>query len=88
MTYHFPPALEKLVREQMALGEYRSEDDLLLHALTSLDEHRHMVAYDEPEVLAGIRQGLDEMKLGLGRAFEEVDAELRARFGIKTAERS
>jgi Arc/MetJ-type ribon-helix-helix transcriptional regulator len=82
MAYQFPPDVEKLVKEQMAIGDYRSEDDLLRHALRSLEGHRNMVVYDEPEVLAGIQRGLDEVKQGLGRPFEEFDAEFRAKHKI------
>ncbi len=78
MSYQFPPDVEKLFREQMVAGEYQSEDDLLRDALKALEEHRHMVIYDDPAVLAGIERGLAEMKQGLGRPFEGFDAEFRA----------
>jgi Arc/MetJ-type ribon-helix-helix transcriptional regulator len=74
MAYQFPPDVEKLVKEQMVLGSYRSEDELLRDALRALEEQRQMVVYDDPEVLAGIGRGLDEMNRGLGRPFEELDA--------------
>jgi len=79
MTYQFPPDVAKLVREQMAIGEYRTEDELLRDALKALEENRHVIVYDDPEVLSGIQRGLDEMKQGLGRSFDEFDMELRAK---------
>ena len=83
MPYQFPPDLDKLVREQMATGDYRSEDDVLRDALIALEEHRCVVVHDDPEVLAGIQRGLDEMRQGLGRPFGEFDAELHEKFNIR-----
>jgi Arc/MetJ-type ribon-helix-helix transcriptional regulator len=82
MAYEFPADLAKLIEEQMAVGDYRSQDDLLRDALKTLQEHRQMIVYDDPETLAGIGRGLEEMKQGLGRPFEEFDAELRAKHAI------
>ncbi len=82
MAYQFPPDVAKLVEEQMAVGAYRSQDDLLRDALRALDEQRHIVIDDDAETLAGIRRGLDEMKQGVGRPFEEFDAELRGKYKI------
>ncbi len=79
MAYQFPPD----VREQMASGEYQSEDDLLRDALMALEDHRWVVGEDDPEVLAGIERGLDQMRRGLGRPFEEFDAELRDKFDLR-----
>ncbi|MBX3411647.1 MAG: hypothetical protein KF708_02925 [Pirellulales bacterium] len=79
MPYQFPPDVEQLVRAQMIAGDYRTEDDLLRDALKVLEEHRQTVIYDDPEVLAGVRRGLDEMKQGLGRPFEQFDTEFRAK---------
>ena len=83
MAYQFPADLDHLVRQQMAAGNYRSEDELLRDALHALEAHRQMVVSDDPEVLAGIRRGLDEMKQGLGRPFEDFDAELQAGHKIR-----
>ncbi|MBX9787687.1 MAG: hypothetical protein K2Y37_02125 [Pirellulales bacterium] len=79
MTYPFPPDVQQLVREQMALGSFSSEDELLRAALHALEEQRQAIVYDDPETLAGIRRGLEEMKAGLGRPFEEFDAEFHAK---------
>jgi Arc/MetJ-type ribon-helix-helix transcriptional regulator len=81
MSYQFPPDVEKLVREQMAIGAYQSEDDLLRDALRALEQDRQIV-YDDPETIAGIQRGLDEMRQGLGRPVEEFQAELRAKYKI------
>ena len=78
MAYPFPPAVEKLVQQHMTSGGYASEDELLLDALQALDQQRQMSVYDEAEVATGIARGLSEMQRGLGRPFEEFDAEFRA----------
>ena len=78
MTYPFPPDVQQLVREQMALGSFSSEDELLRAALHALEEQRQAVVYYDPETLVGTGRGLDEMKAGLGRPFEEFDAKFRA----------
>jgi len=80
MSYQFPPDVEKLVQHHMALGSYPSQDDLLRDALRALDSQRQTIEYDDPEVIAGLTRGLQEMKEGLGRPFEEVDAEFRPKF--------
>ena len=36
MSYPFPPELDKLVKQQLATGEFNSEDELLLAALRTL----------------------------------------------------
>jgi Arc/MetJ-type ribon-helix-helix transcriptional regulator len=75
MSYPFPPDVDELVRTQMALGGYASEDDVLREALTALAERR--------EVLDDIRAGLAELEQGGGRPLNQVDAELRQRYGIR-----
>jgi Arc/MetJ-type ribon-helix-helix transcriptional regulator len=79
MGYSFPPDVQELIEESMALGVYASEDDLLREALRALDEQRRITIEEEPEVIEGVRRGLEEMKQGLGRPFEEFDAEFRAK---------
>jgi hypothetical protein len=36
MSYQFPPDVDQLVKEQMGLGQYSSEDDLLCDALKNV----------------------------------------------------
>jgi Arc/MetJ-type ribon-helix-helix transcriptional regulator len=82
MSYQFPPDVEKLAKNLMATGNYQSEDDLLRDALTTLQESHHLVSEEDPLVVEGIRRGLDEMKRGLGRPFEEFDQEFRTKHNI------
>lgn len=78
MGYQFPPDVEKLAQDLMAMGNYVSEDDLLRDALTAFQESCH----EDPVVVEGIRRGLEDMKMGRGRSFEEFDKEFRAKHNI------
>jgi antitoxin ParD1/3/4 len=82
MAYQFPPDVEKLLQEQMAVGDYRSEDDVLRDALKALYERRRAVLEEDPAVVEGIRRGLADMKAGRSRPFEEFNAEFRAKRNI------
>jgi len=74
MPYQFPPDLEQLVRQQMALGNYATEDELLRDALESLAT--------EASDLDAIREALSELDAGdegipLDEAFEHFRAQQR-----------
>jgi Arc/MetJ-type ribon-helix-helix transcriptional regulator len=74
MSYPFPTDVSELLQTQMALGGYSSEDDVLRDALLALAQRQ--------EVLGDIRTGLSELDAGGGRSLDEVDADLRQRYGI------
>ena len=74
MSYIFPPALDRLVREELATGAYSSEDDVLVEAMQALRD-RH-------EAIAGIREGLSDLEAGRVRPLVDVDADLRTKHGI------
>jgi len=74
VPYHFPPPLDRLVREELATGAYRSEDELLFEAVQSLR--------DRDEAIAGIQEGLADLDAGRVHPLHVVDAELRARHAI------
>jgi len=74
MAYPFPPMLDQLVREELATGAYRSEDDVLVEAMQALR--------DRDEAIAGIREGLSDLDAGRVRSLGEVDAELRTKHAI------
>jgi Arc/MetJ-type ribon-helix-helix transcriptional regulator len=38
MAYHFPPDVERLVKDRMASGIYASEDEMLRDALEALEQ--------------------------------------------------
>jgi len=66
--------LDQLVREELATGAYRSEDDVLVEAMQALR--------DRDEAIAGIREGLSDLDAGRVRSLGEVDAELRTKHAI------
>lgn len=63
MSYHFPSDVADLVRQEMAICGYDSEDDLLRSALQL---HREVKAREE-QLLADIRLGLEQADRGLAR---------------------
>jgi len=66
--------LDQLVREELATGAYRSEDDVLVEAMQALR--------DRDEAVAGIREGLSDLDAGRVRSLGDVDAELRTKHAI------
>ena len=75
MAYQFPADVDQLVRQQMTVGGYTSEDDLLRDALSALSGRR--------EVFEDIEQGIRDLEAGCGRPLDEIDAELRMKYGIR-----
>lgn len=69
MAYQFPPDLKELVNQQLATGQYGSEDDVLRDALKALK-------WRSAET-AAIAEGIEDMEAGRYRSLDEVDAELR-----------
>ena len=78
MTYQFPADVEQLIKQQMALGVYASEDEVLRDALGALDqrEQERLVRWDARNTLA-----IEQSKQGLSRPLidEQVLTRQRAR---------
>lgn len=74
MSYTLSAEIERRIHEHLALGTYASTDDLLLDALSALDERL--------EDMAAIRAGIEDMEAGRVRPLEDVDAEIRAKHGF------
>lgn len=74
MAYAFPPDLARLIKAQMAAGNYVTEDELLRDAVSALAERQ--------AVIADIRQGIDDLQAGRGRSLSEIDAEFRSKYNI------
>lgn len=68
---------ERLLRDQMAQGDFATEDDLLREALKALASQR--------DVLAAIADGLSDLDAGRTRPLREADSDLRANHGIRRA---
>jgi len=78
MAYQFPPNVEKLVKEQMAVGGYASEDDLLRDALDALQQFAHsrqQVEGEYREAVAAVRVGVSDMKAGRMRPLRDLISE-------------
>ena len=75
MTLQISADVENLVRIQMATGNYKTEDELLRDALQALAERS--------DDLIAIQDGIDDMLAGRVQPLEEVDAEIRQKFGFK-----
>ncbi len=67
-----PEAVERIVREKVASGEYASEADVLLEAIRSLQA--------QDEEVAAIEEGIADVRAGRAQPFEEAQAELREEF--------
>jgi Arc/MetJ-type ribon-helix-helix transcriptional regulator len=77
-----PHDVQQMLEEQMAIGNYRSQDEVLRDALKALDEKRQVIVEEDPEVIAGIRRGLEDMRAGRYQSLADFDAEFRAKHKI------
>lgn len=77
MQYAFPPDVADLVRQEMNSGRYRSEDDVMREALQALKR--------QSVEIAAIQEGIDDMEAGRFRPLDEVDREIRTRYGLPPA---
>jgi putative addiction module CopG family antidote len=69
MSYTFPPDVQQLVAQQIATGNFASEDDVIRTALHTLS--------DEADDLQAIQEAVNELRSGdpgmlLDKAFAEV----------------
>ena len=74
MTYQFPPDVDRLIRDQIASGQYGSEDEVLRDALKALAERC--------DDLAAIQVGIAEMNAGHVKPLAVVDAAIRKNLGF------
>ncbi len=76
MTQQFSPTVEQLIRDKMASGRYRSEEELLVEALQSLDEG--------DEDLTAVEDGLSSIDRGeKGVLLDEAFDRLRQKHKIQ-----
>jgi Arc/MetJ-type ribon-helix-helix transcriptional regulator len=76
MPYQFPPDIQHMVDVKMASGRYRSQDELLLDALQTLNDH--------DQAVADILEGIEDERAGRTRPLAEVDADIRRELGFAT----
>jgi predicted transcriptional regulator len=75
MAYDMPADLQQFVNEQIQLGCFHSEEQLMAEAVRMLKAERE-------ETLEGIRQGLADAAAGRMQPLEEAFADLRREFGL------
>lgn len=73
MTLQLPSDLSATVEAFLAGGRYKDEFEVLREALAAL-QHRANVA--------AIQEGVDDMFAGRYRTLEEVDAQIREKYGL------
>ncbi|MHB8898985.1 MAG: ribbon-helix-helix domain-containing protein [Thermoguttaceae bacterium] len=74
MPYTFPPQIDRLVQDRLASGLYSSEDEVLLEAMLALQ--------DRDQTVAAVNEGHADMEAGRVRPLQEVDMEMRKKYGI------
>lgn len=74
MAYALTPELDRIVREKLLTGQYKTEEEVLREALKLLDEREATVA--------AIAEGYEDIQAGRSRSFDEADAEFRKKHGI------
>ena len=82
MVYHFPPDVEKLVRDHMATGAYTSEDEVLREALRAFGEFVHSpedVDEEYRQTVAAVQEGLADAEAGRMRPLRDIIDEARGK---------
>jgi Arc/MetJ-type ribon-helix-helix transcriptional regulator len=74
MSDALPPDVHDQIRQYVATGHYASEDEAFRAAMRALAFH--------DEEVAAVQEGVSDMVAGRLRPFEEVDVEIRERFGF------
>jgi Arc/MetJ-type ribon-helix-helix transcriptional regulator len=76
MSYAFPPAIKRLIDQNMATGIYGSEDDVLQAALHALSDYN--------ATIADIRQGIRDDEQGLVEPLSLAIADIRQQLDTKS----
>jgi Arc/MetJ-type ribon-helix-helix transcriptional regulator len=74
MSYQIPTNIQQIIEARMSTGLYASEDQLILAALTALDDYE--------EAVADIRAGLVEEEAGQTISMAEADRAIRQELGF------
>lgn len=78
MSLQLTPEIAAKVQRFLAEGRFKNEEEVLREALAALKRRE--------EDLADIHEGIADMEAGRGRPLEEIDKEIRAKFGINKTE--
>lgn len=73
MPYAFPPEIKLLIDQNMATGQYSSEDHVLQAALHVLSDYH--------ATIADIRQGMSDYDQGRGEPLSQAMADIRQQLG-------
>ena len=79
MNTQLPADLEQFVESKVRSGRFSSADEAITAAVRLL---RKQEEAEEARVLEGIRQGLEDMRAGRGRAAEDVFADIRRELNL------
>jgi predicted transcriptional regulator len=74
MSLQLPPELQSAMQPFLVGGRYADETELLRDALAALGRERSV---------AEIQRGLDDVAAGRCRPIDEIDLEIRKKFGFK-----
>ncbi len=76
MPYQLPPDIDQRVQSQLALGIYQTPTEVLNEALDALERQNADIE--------AIRAGIEDEKAGRLRSLEEVDRDMRERYGLSS----
>ncbi len=79
MNINLPKDLERFVQAKVRSGRFTSSDEAITEAVRLLQQREEA---EETRVLEGIRQGLEDMRVGRGRPAEEVFEDIRREFNL------
>lgn len=74
MSVHLTPELSATVQRFIATGHYKDEEEVLREALAALNQR--------DDDYAAIQEGIEDEAAGRIRPWEDVKAELRAKFNM------
>jgi Arc/MetJ-type ribon-helix-helix transcriptional regulator len=89
MTETFPPDVQQFVRQEIAAGNFRSEQELVVQAVRSLRDSEENVKRFRLEVQEAVEsldrgEGIElEDDEALGAFFDEIEAEVHAELAAK-----
>ena len=79
MNTNLSKDLERFVQAKVRSGRFTSSDEAITEAVRLLQQREEA---EETRVLEGIRQGLEDMRVGRGRPAEEVFEDIRREFNL------
>jgi Arc/MetJ-type ribon-helix-helix transcriptional regulator len=74
LSHQYPPEIGEFVEKQIALGQYQSEDDLVVDAIRIMRE----VQVQQQQFAEDVRQGMEQLERGEFNRYDENG--LRKRF--------